>query len=213
MRPVRCELFSNHITNETSHVPVALLYFLPNTPQRTPHHSYQTHRESPRVVEEPLPPRERWDDFDPALLEQVKRIGHGAYGEVYRCRYDQWTVAAKYIKARPGVTPEAVVREFNKEAELLSMVDHANIVYMYGAWCHLPDLCLVTELCPHGSLFDILQRQMKRLHPELMARIALDVARAMAAIHAAKIIHRDLKYVRRTPLPLPNSSVVARLNL
>ncbi len=51
---------------------------------------------------------------------------------------------------------------------------------------------LVMELCPAGSLRDELRRNGP-MNPDLVGRIGADLADALAAAHAAGILHRDIK--------------------
>ncbi len=51
---------------------------------------------------------------------------------------------------------------------------------------------LVMELCPAGSLRDELRRNGP-MNPELVCRIGVDLADALAAAHEAGILHRDIK--------------------
>ena len=85
------------------------------------------------------------------------------------------------------------------EAALLAALRHPHIVSFLGLCTEPP--CIVTELCAHGSLLDVLKRA--RTTPAVAAeltwprrlRMALDAAAGMLYLHARSppLIHRDLK--------------------
>merc|ERR1711916_36494 len=107
-------------------------------------------------------------------------MGHGA------------DVAAKFLTDK---YTEEVVADFRKEVALMSLMDHANLVFLVGTGDDPPKLCIVTEYCSNGSLFDALQKRRIRFAPSLKHSIATDIARGMAALHTMTppVLHRDLK--------------------
>ena len=91
---------------------------------------------------------------------------------------------------------EANLRDFYAEVALMKTLRHPNIVGFLGA-CSDP-ICLVTEYCSNGNLFNILQNKAKGGTPltwRTLLGFALDEARGMQFLHAHEpvIIHRDLK--------------------
>ena len=88
---------------------------------------------------------------------------------------------------------ERSIRDFHGEVAMLKTLCHPNIVQFIGACCD--PICLVTEYCHKGNLFDVLQNAPSSLEWSLVLKLATDAARGMAFLHAHKpvIIHRDLK--------------------
>merc|ERR1712166_1510507 len=76
---------------------------------------------------------------------------------------------------------------------MLKTLCHPNIVQFIGACCD--PICLVTEYCHKGNLFDVLQKTTASLASGLVLKLAMDAARGMGFLHAHRpvIIHRDLK--------------------
>lgn len=64
-----------------------------------------------------------------------------------------------------------------------------------GACVVPPDVALVMEYCPRGTLHRLLHRNSVALPLSLRIRMATHVARGMLALHSSqpRIIHRDLK--------------------
>ena len=94
------------------------------------------------------------------------------------------------------------IRDFHSEVALMRALRHPNIVIFMGLV--MDPVCLVTEYCHNGNLFDLLHDTIEDEQGEHYAvkipwqrrvRIALDVARGMNFLHTSTpvIIHRDLK--------------------
>lgn len=137
-----------------------------------------------REVGDSLP---RWGHL--ILLE---KIGEGAFGEVYRAR-DPWLdreVALKLMKpsvASPGSTPRIV-----NEARTLARVRHPNVVTVHGADKHDTRVGLWMDLVRGRTLAQIVAEQGPFSASEA-AVTGQEVCRALAAVHAAGLVHRDIK--------------------
>lgn len=130
-----------------------------------------------------------------ALIEGKYRltriIGEGAMGVVWEATNEGTSrqVAVKLI-VRPT---EELRHRLLREAKACGALRHRNIVDIYDVGTTADgDPFLVMQLLVGETLGERLVRQ-RRLDPPEAARIGRDVARALAAAHAASIIHRDLK--------------------
>ncbi|KAK9814388.1 hypothetical protein WJX72_005059 [[Myrmecia] bisecta] len=127
-------------------------------------------------------------------IELGPRIGIGSYGEVYRSTWRHTDVAVKRLLEQ-DLSP-SLIAEFKAEVAIMKRLKHPNVVLFMGACTQPPNLCIVTQFVPRGSLFKILHRSPTvPLDDRRRMRIALDVARGMNYLHSCKppIVHRDLK--------------------
>ena len=126
-------------------------------------------------------------------FELTDKLGEGGMGVLYRARDTRLgrTVAIKLLRPETVADPERA-RRFLQEARAASALNHPNIVTVHdigddggrGTWIAME--CLDGE-----SLRQRLARGPLAV-PEAV-RIAVDVARGLAAAHAAGIVHRDVK--------------------
>jgi serine/threonine protein kinase len=122
----------------------------------------------------------------------VELLGAGGMGAVYRARDERVArdVAIKILFE--GLTEDTVSARFRREARAAAAVSHPNVLQVHEAnWEHdLP--FLVIELAPGGSLADRIKTS-GRLPWRQVAGTGAEIARGLAAIHAAGLVHRDLK--------------------
>jgi serine/threonine-protein kinase len=143
----------------------------------------------PILAKEPLPVGTRWGS-----LEILESIGRGTSGHVYRAhdaRLDR-DVALK-LRHQPECSPHRETeREAVHEGRLLARVRHPNVVAVYGADRIEGQVGIWMELIDGRSLEDEV-RARGALSAGAVAAIGLDLCRALAAVHEAGLIHRDVK--------------------
>ncbi|KAL3640732.1 hypothetical protein CASFOL_015700 [Castilleja foliolosa] len=122
-----------------------------------------------------------------------ERIGLGSYGEVYRGDWHGTEVAVKKFLDQE-ITGESL-EEFKSEVRIMKKVRHPNVVLFMGAVTRPPNLSIVTEFLPRGSLYRLLHRSNNQLDERRRLRMAFDAARGMNYLHncTPMIVHRDLK--------------------
>nr|AML79658.1 putative LOV domain-containing protein [Anemone hupehensis] len=80
------------------------------------------------------------------------------------------------------------------EREILDMLDHPFLPALYASFQTKTHICLITDYCPGGELFMLLDRQPKKALEEDAARFyAAEVVIALEYLHCQGIIYRDLK--------------------
>jgi serine/threonine-protein kinase len=133
-------------------------------------------------------PRKVWGP-----LEIREKIGEGAFGEVYRAwdRNLDREVALKLLKkdtSAKGSLGSTVLRE----GRLLARVDHPNVVTVHGVETHEERVGLWMEFV-RGRSLEALLREQGKLGAREAALIGIDLCRALAAVHGAGLVHRDIK--------------------
>lgn len=130
-------------------------------------------------------------------LRLVEVIGHGTYGDVYRAwdPHLERDVALKLLQSAPrpgdsGATvsdPQRVVHE----GRLLARVRHPHVVTVYGAETRAGTVGIWMELI-RGRTLDRIVREQGPLGAREAAALGLDLASALAAVHRAGLLHRDV---------------------
>jgi len=125
-------------------------------------------------------------------FEIIGRLGAGGMGEVYRATDTKLgrDVAIKTLPSTFAGDPERLAR-FEREAQLLAALNHANIGAIYGLDEHEGGLYLAMELIEGETLEEKLKAGPLPLDETL--RFALQIAEALEAAHAKGVVHRDLK--------------------
>lgn len=124
-------------------------------------------------------------------LQLIERIGEGAFGEVFRALDPtlQREVALKLLRRPAG---ESLADRLLQEGRLLARVRHPNVVTVHGAAAVDGRVGIWMELVQGQTLEDWLH-VAGPAGPDLTLRIAADLAKALAAVHAAGAVHRDVK--------------------
>ncbi len=118
-----------------------------------------------------------------------RRLGTGGMGVVYRAT-DLTLGRAVALKTLPRVLPDAA-RRIRSEARTMASVVHPNLAHIHGfeAWRGVP--VLVVEYLEGGTLADRLRAGP--LTPVAVADLGLRLVGALAYMHQAGVLHRDVK--------------------
>lgn len=80
------------------------------------------------------------------------------------------------------------------EREIYSLLDHPFLPTLYTSFETATHVCLITDFCPGGELFALLDRQPMKIFKEDTARFyAAEVVIGLEYLHCLGIIYRDLK--------------------
>ncbi|KAI3691307.1 hypothetical protein L2E82_49623 [Cichorium intybus] len=80
------------------------------------------------------------------------------------------------------------------EREIIALLDHPFLPTLYTSFETATHVCLITDFCPGGELFALLDKQPLKLFREESARFyAAEVVIGLEYLHCLGIIYRDLK--------------------
>ncbi len=126
-------------------------------------------------------------------LQILEILGQGGFGEVYRA-YDpslQREVALK-LRRPDGEESRRGDDRFLEEARRLARVRHPNVLVVHGADEHGGRAGLWTDLIRGKTLEEVLKEQGP-LGAHEACLVGMELCRALAALHGAGLVHRDVK--------------------
>ncbi|KAL7106492.1 hypothetical protein ACP275_07G116900 [Erythranthe tilingii] len=128
-------------------------------------------------------------------FQESNILGSGGFGCVYKGKLEGNLYVA--VKRLAGGHPDSIT-EFQTEVDILSKIEHPNIISLLGYSIRDDTRLLVYELMPFGSLETQLHGPSRgsALTWNLRMKIALDIARGLEYLHEhchPPVIHRDLK--------------------
>ena len=123
----------------------------------------------------------------------IELLGQGGMATIFRAVDTQLgrDVAVKLLRSEYLRDPDFSSR-FRQEAQAAASLSHPNVVTVYDYGADPSGPYIVMELVDGEDLATILKGS-GALPPRQVARIGSAVARALAAAHAAGLVHRDVK--------------------
>lgn len=132
--------------------------------------------------------------FDPIPrnYEIIRKLSHGEFATVYLARERQSgrELVLKVLHQVADASTGKILDRFLREYELIARLDHPNVVRIYDFGVADDHAYIAMEYCGGGSLK---RRISAGMDPYEAYRLLRDIAGALAVMHAADILHRDLK--------------------
>src|SRR5688500_4717786 len=125
------------------------------------------------------------------------QIGGGGMGTVWLARDELLgrQVAIKQVLSAPGAAAELIDEQRQRalrEGRIAARLSHPHAISVYDVALESGQPWLVMEYLPSRSLSEVLTEDGV-LRTDVVAQIGTQVADALAATHAAGIVHRDVK--------------------
>lgn len=142
--------------------------------------------------------------LDMPPFDFLELIGKGAFGRVFKANdlKRNKVVALKVVDVDPHdfkvhyLEKDESIQTVLHEIKILTQLRDSNaknINLIIDAFPIHSQLWIVTEYCPGGSLHTLMQGVGSKLEEKYIIPVARELAIALKAIHAAGIIHRDVK--------------------
>lgn len=157
----------------------------------------------PRRLQRQLTIEESNDDWeiDCNEVQMMERIGRGSYGEVFRGSWRHTQVAVKLLLDQSSLDQrEDTMLEFKREVAIMKRLRHPNILQLMAVCLQPPNVSMITQFCPRGSLFKLMHSKQQQPAPQVFderrrMQMARDVACGMHYLHTQRppIVHKDLK--------------------
>ncbi|ORX82956.1 kinase-like protein [Basidiobolus meristosporus CBS 931.73] len=137
-----------------------------------------------------------WDSIGEIPYGQLKfgkKLGSGGFKDCFAGTYGEDPVAIGELRISTDFSPEDFA-DIKHEISVLKQLRHENIVRFIGVCTDVKHLCIVTELCEHGDLFDFMRKSKKPPFSQQLMYMH-DIAFGVTYLHTRRpsIIHRDMK--------------------
>jgi len=140
---------------------------------------------------------------DASMYEEYEvgeKIGHGTFGAVYSCwrkdveegRREELAVKIVDMRSSAAVAAEAYQSAYD-ELVILRRIKHSNIVQVRDIFEEKDFLYVVMERLLGGELFQVFCDKSAVVLESDIARIGLQMLRALQYLHGTGIVHRDVK--------------------
>lgn len=147
-------------------------------------------------------------NIDELPVEKMVDSNHG--GTTWKGFWQGSEVIIKVLKVKE--TTQRIAGCFNQECKKLRIFNSANILPVLGSCISFPDLILVNQFMPYGSLFNILHEQADLIVDQnYVINFAINIAKGMDFLHSLEPsilnFHLNSKHV------MIDEDLVAKINM
>ncbi|KAJ4429572.1 integrin-linked protein kinase [Periplaneta americana] len=143
-------------------------------------------------------------------LQLHTKIATSPSGDSWRGRWQKNDIVAKILAIRDCTS--RVSRDFNEEFPKLRIFSHPNVLPVVGCCNSPPNLVVINQYMPWGSLYTLLHEGTGVVVDTAQAlRFALDVARGMAFLHSLERIIPE--YYLNSRHVMIDEDLTARINM
>ncbi|KAG8843658.1 Cell cycle serine/threonine-protein kinase cdc5/MSD2, partial [Tulasnella sp. 330] len=140
----------------------------------------------------PSPPRVIRDLHRTVAFTRIGFLGEGGFARVYEVADLKGGRHAIKVVTKSSLNSKKSKTKLYAEIKLHRALEHPNIVGFEECFEDEQNVYMTLELCPNGSMMDMLRRRRRFTEPE--ARLYLvQIIGACHYMHSNQVIHRDLK--------------------
>ncbi|KAI6232330.1 Tyrosine-protein kinase [Aphelenchoides besseyi] len=138
---------------------------------------------------------QEWE-FRPDQVRLIRQVGSGAFGQVFhgfavpRGAQNALEVAVKTLKC--SVLNKEKIEEIMKEARIMRLLRHANVVRCFGVSADAEPLMVLMEFVPGPSLETFLRAENVNIDIPERINMVLGAAMGLEHVHQRQILHRDV---------------------
>ena len=126
--------------------------------------------------------------------EILKKLGEGSYGKTYKVKNKNSSDIRAMKQMEKIKIPDMNV--FKNEINIMSILDHPNIIKLYEVFEDDKFFYLIIEYCDGGELLHRIRERNEKGNPykeKEIAEIFKEIISAIAYCHDNNVVHRDLK--------------------
>ncbi|KAH9053351.1 kinase-like domain-containing protein [Lactarius vividus] len=143
-------------------------------------------------VQPPSPPQVIQDKTGSLRYQRMSFLGEGGFARVYQVRDSRNNYLACKVVTKSSLKTKKAKTKLYAEIKIHKALDHPNIVQFIDCFEDDENVYMTLELCPSGSLMNMLHRRRVFTEPE--ARFFMvQLIGACHYMHTHQVIHRDLK--------------------
>ncbi|KAJ4473142.1 kinase-like domain-containing protein [Lentinula aciculospora] len=140
----------------------------------------------------PSPPSIIRDKLGYLQFQRVGFLGEGGFARVYEAEDVRGVRVACKVVTRSSLTTKKTKTKLYAEIRIHKSLSHPNIVGFQECFEGDDNVYMILELCPSGSLMDMLRRR-RRLSEAETRFFLVQIIGACHYMHMHQVIHRDLK--------------------